>query len=312
MASPELVQVLSILRSMTPADLPTTIDAERDVPRLRALLEGFPAELPATVRRTDVDAAGVPAEWIVAPGADPNRRLLYLHGGAYVAGSRRSHRALAGRIGKATGFAVLLIDYRLAPEHPLPAAVDDALAALRWMHLHGPPAADGTTHVPSRATHVAIGGDSAGGGLTLLTLLRARDHDVSADVAFTISAWTDLANTGDSRTSRRHLDPMLPAHLLDSAAMVAIAGSDPRSPHVSPLYADLAGLPPLLMQVGDVEILLDDTRLVAEKARAAGIAVELEVWPELFHVWHIFAAMLPEGRAAITRIGEFVRANTAR
>lgn len=311
MASPELAQVLSILRSMTPTDLPTTIDAARDVPRLRSLLDGFSAELPPTVQRFDVDAAGVPSEWIVVPGADPNKRLLYLHGGAYVAGSRRSHRALAGRIGKASGFAVLLIDYRLAPEHPLPAAVDDALAVLRWMRHHGPPMVHGEA-APSLATHVAVGGDSAGGGLTLLTLLRARDEPHGADVGFTISAWADLANSVESRTTRRHVDPMLPAHLLDSAASVAIAGADPRSPSVSPLYADLTGLPPMLMQVGDVEILLDDTRLVAEKARRAGVAVELEVWPELFHVWHIFAAMLPEGRAAITRIGEFVRANTTR
>lgn len=295
-----------------PKDLPASIDAERDVPRLREMLEAFPAELPPSVRRIDVSAEGVPAEWIVVPGADPRRRLLYLHGGAYVAGSRRSHRGLAGRIGKATGFSVLLVDYRLAPEHPLPAAVDDALAALRFVRTHGPSLDGPEPSVRSDATHVAVGGDSAGGGLTLLTLLAARDRGLCADVAFTISAWTDLANTGESRTTRRALDPMLPAHLLDSAAAVAIGSADPRSPHVSPLYADLVGLPPLLMQVGDVEILLDDTRLVAEKARAVGVEVELEVWPDLFHVWHIFAAMLPEGRAAIARIGEFVRAKTTR
>jgi acetyl esterase/lipase len=199
--------------------------------------------------------------------------------------------------------AVLVLDYRLAPEHPHPAAVHDALAALRWMYEHGP-----TGAAPARATFVA--GDSAGGGLTLATLIAARDAGVHLpNAAVAISAWTDLACTGNTMRTRADVDPMVTEAVLSRMTQDYLQGGDARQPLASPLYADLRGLPPLLMQVGDAEVLLDDTTRVADKARAAGVDVTLEIYPEMIHIFQLFAPILPEGQQAIERIGAFIRAH---
>ena len=247
-----------------------------------------------------VDAGGVPGEWIVAPNAAPDRAILYLHGGGYVMGSVNTHRAMIARISRAAQARVLAINYRLAPEHPFPAAVDDATAAYRWLVKEG--------YQPSK---LVIAGDSAGGGLTFAALVALRDARTPLPAAAVpISPWNDLAGTGASIKSRAGVDPMVGRQGLAPMARQYAGSADLKTPLLSPLYADLQGLPPLLIHVGDAEVLLDDSTRIAERAKAAGVDVTLEVWPEMIHVWHVFAKLLPEGQQAIDRIGEFVLAQT--
>ncbi|MFO0572047.1 MAG: alpha/beta hydrolase [Polyangiaceae bacterium] len=295
MASPERERIIAMLR-MLPRELPT----RDNVPLMRTLLDAAAGRSPRGTEVEEVDAAGVPAEWVRCGEVDPDRRLLYLHGGAYVTGSRVSHRALAARISRAARVTVLLIDYRLAPEHPHPAALEDAVAALGFMLETGPLG-------PARARRSFVAGDSAGGGLALATLLSARDAELPLpDAAIALSPWTDLAMTGDSFMSRAGVDPMITPSFMHPCAALYLDATDARHPLASPLYGDLGNLPPLLLHVGDEEVLLDDTRRFAERARAAGVEVTAEVWPEMFHVFHAFAGMLPEGREAIAKIGEFL------
>jgi acetyl esterase/lipase len=251
---------------------------------------------PPEVKVEHVTIGAMPAEWLTSPGARSDAAILYLHGGGYVIGSPRSHRHLAAAIGAAAQAPVLLADYRLAPEHPFPAAVDDAVAAYRW--LVG-------TVAPGR---VAIGGDSAGGGLTVATLLALRDAGLplpSAGVC--ISPWVDLTCGGTSYATRAEADPIVKRESVAQMATAYLAGKDAKTPLASPLFADLRGLPPLLIQVGDDEVLLDDAVQLAERARKAGVDATLEVEDKMIHVWHWFFPMLDEGQAAIDRIGAFVR-----
>jgi monoterpene epsilon-lactone hydrolase len=292
MASAALQDVIDQLRA-------NPLDPHASLETLRA---AFPeTAAPAGSTATPVDAGGIPAEWVTADTSAADRRLLYLHGGGYVICGPHTHRDLAGRLAKAAGVSVLLLDYRLAPEHPYPAAVDDAVAALQWLQDHGP-----TGPMPARATFVA--GDSAGGGLTLATLVSAREagHRLPA-AAVTISAWADLACTGTTLRTRAEVDPMVTEPLLRRMAHAYVAGGDPRQPLASPLYAALHGLPPLLMQVGDAEVLLDDTTRIAEKAKATGVDVTVEIYPEMIHIFQLFAPVLPEGQEAIERIGVFLK-----
>ena len=295
MASAELQKVLDLM-----AQRPIGGGAT-DIQGMRAGMEAtaFPATDAATV--TPVDANGVPGEWVTVAESDPDRRLLYVHGGGYVIGSPVTHRRLCEGIARAGGCAVLNLDYRLAPEHPFPAAVDDAVSGLRFIQEHGP-------NGGGAADAVFVAGDSAGGGLTLAALLAARDRGVDRpNAAIGISAWTDLAITGETIQTRADADPLLTdASMIRNMAGAYLGGAEPTDPLASPLYADYAGLPPLLLQVGDAEVLLSDTTRVAERARAAGVDVVEEVWDEMFHVWHAFAPMLPEGQQAIDRIGEFI------
>jgi len=247
-----------------------------------------------------VEAGWVAGEWIVAPNAASDRAILYLHGGGYVMGSVNTHRAMIGRISRAAQARVLAINYRLAPEHPFPAAVDDATAAYRWLLKEG--------YQPAKIT---IAGDSAGGGLTFAALVALRDAKTPLPAAAVpISPWNDLAATGASIKSRAGVDPMVGRQGLAPMAKQYAGSTDLKTPLLSPLYADLRGLPPILIHVGDAEILLDDSTRIAERAKAAGVDVTLEVWPEMIHVWHVFAKLLPEGQQAIDRIGEFVLAHT--
>lgn len=271
--------------------------SEGTIEERRARMENLGGAAPDGVAWEEVDAGGVVAEWIVAPEASNDRVLLYLHGGGYTMGSRATHRVLVSRLSEQARARVLSVDYRLAPEHSYPAAVDDAVAAYRWLLAQG-----------VAADRIAIAGDSAGGGLTLATLLALRDAgDPLPAAAVAISPWADLEGTGDSVQTRAHLDKMVSADALKDNADLYAAGTDLRAPGVSPLYGDYTGLPPLLIQVGDAEILLDDSVRVADRAKAAGVDVTLEVWPEMPHVWHAFAGMLPEADQAVARIGEWVR-----
>ena len=294
MASAELTKVLELM-GQRPLNPNATLE------EMRAGMEAgsFPATEEATV--TSVDANGVPGEWVTVPESDGNRRLLYVHGGGYVMGSPVTHRRLCEGIARAGGCAVLNLDYRMAPEHVFPAAVDDAMAGLQFMQENGP---DG----PGAADSVFVGGDSAGGGLMLATLLAARERGVAMpDGGVGISVWSDLAITGESIQTRSGVDPLITDEsMVTNMAAMYLGDADPETPLASPLYADYAGLPPLILQVGDHEVLLSDTTRVAERARAAGVEVTEEVWDEMFHVWHAFAPMLPEGQQAIDRIGEFI------
>jgi epsilon-lactone hydrolase len=246
---------------------------------------------------TRIDAGGVRAEWIVPPGAVLERVLLYLHGGGYVVCSVSTHRDLISRIARAAGVRALGVDYRLAPEHPFPAAVEDATAAYRWLVSQGT--------APGR---IAIAGDSAGGGLTLATLVALRDAgDPLPAAAACLSPWVDLEGTGASFTAKAAADPFVRKEMIEFFAQQYLGGRDPRTPLAAPIYADLHGLPPLLIQVGTAEILLDDATRVAERAKAAGVEVSLEVWDDMIHVWQLFAPLLPEGQQAIERIGAFIR-----
>ncbi len=294
MPSPELDLVVQMLRSQPPV-------VGGDVAERRAGLERMTAApLPADVSSEPVSADGVPAEWVVAEGADPGRALLYLHGGGYVIGSIATHRDLAARLSRATGARVLVVDYRLAPEHPHPAAVDDAVRAFRWLVEQGLD--------PRR---VAIAGDSAGGGLTVATLVALRDAgDALPAAGVCLSPWTDLACEGGSMDTHDHRDPMVRPEGLREMAAMYLGGLPASTPLASPVHAELAGLPPLLVQVGTAEVLLDDSTRLADRARAAGVEVELDVWDDMVHVFQAFAAILPEGREAIERIGAFVRERT--
>nr|ACL67845.1 lipolytic enzyme [uncultured bacterium] len=295
MASQQLQAIIQALRS-TPGQ------HGADLEQRRALMEAvtwmFP--VPDDVKREPVDAGGVPGEWIAAPGAAPERVIYYLHGGGYVIGSINSHRQMVSHLSRAAGARALAIDYRLAPENPFPAAVEDATAAYRWLLSTGVD--------PAR---VVIAGDSAGGGLTVATLVALRDAgDPLPAAAVCLSPWVDMEGLGESMTTKADLDPMIqPGDILEGAKAY-LGGADPRTPLAAPLYADLTGLPPLLIHVGTSETLLDDSTRLAERAKAAGVNVNLQVWDEMIHVFQFFAAMLPEGQQAIDRIGEFIREHT--
>ena len=238
---------------------------------------------------------------MIAAGVESVRVLLYLHGGAYQVGSPTTLRRMIALISAAAQVRVLSAGYRLAPEHPFPAAVDDALAAHRFLlHRGADPAA------------ITIAGDSAGGGLALATLVALRDAgDPLPVAAVAMSPWTDLALTGGSLSTRAGADVMIQPDGMRESAATYLAGEDPRYPYASPLYADLHGLPPILIHVGDAEVILDSTRFAA-KARAAGVDVTLEVWDQMPHVWHAFAGLLPESGQAIERIGGWLQARCPR
>ena len=256
---------------------------------------------PADVAIERVTAPVRPAEWLTPPGARPATVVLYLHGGGYVIGSPRSHRHLAAAVARASGARALLLDYRLAPENPFPAALDDAVAAYDWLLGRG-----------LDARQVVIAGDSAGGGLTVATLLALRDRGRPRPAAgVCISPWVDLTCSAPSYASKAAVDPIVTQESVTLLAKAYVGVSDVKAPLISPLYADLAGLPPLLVHVGSDEVLLDDALGLAERARKAGVDVTLEEWPAMIHVWHWFQPMLEEAERATQAIGAFVRARTA-
>ena len=293
MASPQLQTAISVLKELVqkPAATPQEMRAN-----FEDLAKNTP--IPPDIKQEKVSAGGVPSEWIAAPNASADRVVLYLHGGGYVVGSVNTHRDLMARISRASGFRVLGVDYRLAPEHPFPAAVDDALAAYRWLLAQGVQ--------PSR---IAVAGDSAGGGLTMATLVAIRDAQLPVPGAgVCLSPWVDLEGIGESMTTKASVDPVVQKQGLTAMAAAYLGGKAPRTPLAAPLYADLQGLPPLLIQVGEAETLLDDSNRLAERAKAAGVKVTLEPWKDMIHVWQLFASFLPEGQEAIDGIGKYLRA----
>ena len=289
------------------AQAASMIGAELSVEQQREAMEaGFAFPLQDDVTLTAVDVNGVPGEWTVLADSDPSRRLLYVHGGGYVLGSIKTHRRLVADICRAAGCVALSLDYRLAPEHPYPAAVDDAIIGLEYIWANGP---DG----PSDAVSVFVGGDSAGGGLMLATLLAARERGVRMPTGgIGLSAWTDLAASPEELSAFGLDDPTIPANTdaitasQEWAAMYAVE-ADRKDPLLSPLFGDYEGICPLLLQAGSVEMICRDTERVAARARDAGVEVVEEIWDDMFHVWQGFAPMLPEGQEAIDQIGEWIR-----
>ncbi|MBI2190574.1 MAG: alpha/beta hydrolase [Planctomycetes bacterium] len=244
---------------------------------------------------------GIPGEWVMASGANPDWRLLYLHGGGFVSGSGAFYLAMAAHISAAARCAVLLPDYRLAPEHPFPAAIEDCIRSYERMKGSGPSGPG-----PAEATFIA--GDSAGGGLTLAALLSLRDRGRPLPAgAIPLSPFADLTLTGESMRSEAQSDPIMSPLCLPEFAVRYLGGADPRGPLASPVFGDYRGIPPLLIQVGEHEIIRDDSVRVAAKARSGGVEVKLEVWPGMFHVFQSHEPLLPEGREAIEHMASFMQ-----
>jgi monoterpene epsilon-lactone hydrolase len=296
MTTAQLDSLVTLLRSRPAPETPEVAEVRARFEKMGEFLGGAPDG-----KCEKVDAGGVPAEWVTAPGCDPGRAVLYLHGGGYVIGSINTHRRLAYDVSAASGARVLVIDYRLAPEHPFPAAVDDATTAWRWLLQQG-----------FATSRLAIAGDSAGGGLTLATLVNLRDQKLGLPAcAVAISPWVDLEGVGNSITARAAQDPMVQKDGLLWMAGLYLNGKDAKTPLAAPLHADLKGLPPILVQVGTAETLLDDATRIAEKLHAAGIDVRLAIWPNMLHVFPLFAPILSEGRDGCLEIGSFIRNKTA-
>jgi epsilon-lactone hydrolase len=292
--------------------------AQNEIDSIRALLTSKPRPVGWTERRqrldevgsiwpiaddvklTEVDADGIPGEWSIVTGSDPSRVLLFFHGGGYCSGSIRSHRRMVSEAGRAAKVRALAIAYRLAPEHPFPAALDDALAA--WFFLR---------QAGIAAAHIAIGGDSAGGGLTaaLINFLNATGEEPPG-CAWLVSPWVDLTMSGSTLIVKDTVDPLIHKTYLEELAGAYVPqGTDRRDVRVSPLFADLKGFPPTLIQVGSAETLLADAIRFAAAAGTADVAVSLEIWPHMIHAWHLWNAHLEAGRRALANAGRFIRAN---
>ena len=294
--SPEGAAYLERLRKNTPFGTNGF-----DLPALRAGMGSRREPTIKDVNLTKTKIGEVPAEWVLAPGADPELRLLYIHGGGFVSGSGGFYLAMAAHISAAGKCAVLLPDYRLAPEHRFPAGLDDCVAAHEWMRANGPNGAK-----PATATFIA--GDSAGGNLTLTTLLALRDRKLPLPAgAISISPVTDL--TLASESLKTDDDPIISAKTMPIFREHYLGKEgNPKDPLASPVFGDYRGIPPLLIQVGQHEMLHDDALRVAEKARKDGAKVQLEDWTGMFHVFQSHEPLLPEGREAIESIGRFMRA----
>jgi len=263
--------------------------------RLDAL--GTRYSLPADLRVEAADANGVAAEWTTTPEAEPSRAVLFLHGGGYVSGSLDSHRHMIGQAGREAQTGTLSLAYRLAPEHPFPAALEDVIAGYHFLLSQG--------FDPRR---IAVAGESAGGGLAIAMLVSLRDRGVPLPACtWCSSPWVDLEAIGGSMTAKASVDPLIQKAYLMELAAAYLKGVDPRMPLASPLYADLHGLPPMLIQVGSAETLLDDSVRLAGVAGAADVRVRLEVWPDMIHAWHLFYPQLTDGRRALAQVGAFIR-----
>lgn len=274
--------------------------ADLDVARERASVESLARMFKplAAIRCEPLEAAGIPAEWIVPQGASAKGVVLYLHGGSFIAGSIASHRTLAGNVAIAANARVLLLDYRLAPEHPFPAGLEDAAAVYDWIVSQGIDPAG-----------LVVAGDSAGGNLALALLVMLRDGGRPLPAAAVcLSPNPDLTYSSESWVTNARSDVMISERKERQAVAVYLRGNDPRNPLASPYFADLRGLPPMLLQVGSYEVLRSDVERFADKARQAGVEATLEVWPGMQHEWQFTAKIIPEGRKAIARIGAFVRA----
>ena len=273
--------------------IPDNIFAFRE--RVSASLK-FSSDPPRKVIVTEVDADGVSCEW-VSYGDPGDQVLLYLHGGGFVFGSPESHRGLAWRLAKASGAKVLLVDYRLAPENPFPAALEDATHCYRWLLEQG--------YAPDKT---GIGGDSSGGGLAVTTMINLRNLGLPLPCsAILLSPWADLSGSGDSIPANEKKDPMLTTAALNNMARLYLGDRDPGAPLASPVFADLQGLPPVMVHVGSTEILLSDASRLVQNMKQGGVEAELKIWPNMPHVFQIFGGRIPESRSAINQLAMFLK-----
>ena len=273
---------------------------DMDLPTLRSMFEEWhlPTAEPEGVHYRHVDAGGVPAMWCTPDGAATDRAIIWTHGGGYVVGSMHSHRKVAGHLAKAAGVPVLVLDYRRAPEHPHPAQVEDAVAAYRWLLADQGLAPE----------HIATTGDSAGGGLCTSMVLALRDAgDPLPAAVMPLSPFYDMEATGDSVTTNAEADALVQREILLAMAGMFLGDASPRDPLANPLHADPAGLPPMLIQVGGAETLLDDSTRFAARAEAAGVDCTVEVYPDMQHVFHFLAGRAPEADDAIAAMAAWVR-----
>lgn len=294
MPSAESVKLREFLKSQFAATNSTAT-----IQQIRETVDGSMLRMPvlAGTQVEAFNAGGVTGDWVSMPGVATDRVLLYLHGGAFIMGSARTHRDLAARLSQAAGVRVLAPNYRLAPENPYPAAIEDVTAVYGWLLEQG-----------FKPEHIAIGGDSAGGNLAFVTLLALREAGMALPAAaILLSPVTDLTLSGESGKSRAEVDPMIKLDAAGEQIAAYVGNADRDTPLTSPIFADLRGLPPLLIHVGNDEVLLDDSVRLAERAQAAGVEVELKVWEGMWHVFQTLAVMLPEGQASIRELGEFVK-----
>jgi monoterpene epsilon-lactone hydrolase len=304
MASPQAeavkAQMLAMRESLDPNAAAPTLEEQR-AGSMAAI--GAMGTMPDDVAVEDIELpGGVPAQWVTPAGADASKVVLYLHGGGYVILSMRSHTRLVAHIASAAGCRALNVDYRLAPEHPHPAAVEDGLAAYRWLLDQG--------IAPER---IAVSGDSAGGGLTVATLLAIKDAGLPQPAAgVTMSPWVDMEGTGESMDSKAGSDLMVQREGLKQMADMYLNGADARHPTAAPLYGDLRSLAPLYIQVGGDETLLDDSTRLATRAAHAGVEVRLDIFPEMQHVFQLLAGQIPEADDAVARIGAYLKDRLAR
>jgi len=297
--SQESVEYLQKLRKNTPFGTKGF-----DLAALRAGMGSRREPAIKGIKLLRVKIGDIPCEWVLAPGADPDLRLLYLHGGGFVSGSGGFYLTLAAHFSAAAKCAVLLPDYRLAPEHPFPAGLEDCIRAHEWLIANGP-----AGPAPSQATFIA--GDSAGGSLTLATLLALRDRGRPLPAAgIALSPCTDF--TLASESLRTVNDPIISASTMPVFRDHYLGKADPGNPLASPAFGDYRGIPPLLIQVGEHEMLRDDSVRVAKKARSDGIPVKLEVWPGMFHVFQSHEPLLPEGQEAIDHAADFMLSSLPR
>ncbi len=292
MSQEELKALRAIWLARRDQPMPSVAEGRRNFEIFMAAMPGA-----ADVAFDEIHIADRSAVWLKPPEAPDSRVLLFFHGGGFVIGSPRTHRGLAGDLARAAGARALSVDYRLAPEHPFPAALDDCIAAYRWLL---------DQDIPAEA--IVLAGDSAGGNLVLASLLTLRDSGIPLPRgACLFSPWVDLALAGDSFESKASIDPRMTQQTLRNYAKAYLAGRDALLPLASPLYArTLSGLPPLLIQVGSDELLLDDATRLATRAGHANVGVRLEIWPGMTHVWQAYAPMLGEGRQAIDEAGRFL------
>ena len=300
MASAELQEVLALLQQRAQARQGKVLTWDERRQSYDDLGMAF-EDLDGVTLSDGIDAGGVPALWVAADGADPARTILFLHGGGYCQGSPLSHRGLAAGLSRACRARVLLLDYRLAPEHPFPAPVEDSLAAYRWLIDQG---AD-----PAK---LCIAGDSAGGGLTVAALVSVRDAGLTLPAAgICLSPWTDMEAKGASMDTNEGADPMIVRAGILDFAKTYLNGADPKSPTATQLNASFDGLPPLLIQAGSIETLLDDATRLDTLAKQVGVETVLEIWDDMPHVWHMFAPKLPEAVQALVSVGAFVETRLA-
>ena len=277
-----------------------------DIDARRKLIEQYFCVHPSTSeihgQWYPVEEGSISMEWVVADGADPNRRILYMHGGSWISGSPAGYRAFLSRVSQASGAVVLAVDYRLAPENKFPAALEDCTQAYQWMRQNGP---NGKGPVSS----AYLMGDSAGGNLALASLLKIKDTKLSLpEAVIALSPATDFTAGSPSLDSRASVDPIINPAVLPALIPVYLGkDTDPTNPYASPLFGDYRGMPPILLQVGDSEVLLDDSKRLAKHADKQGCDVTVEVWDGMPHVFQGFAPFLPQATEAIANIGNFIR-----